>query len=1135
MGSLHRSRAIVPIICVLLTAVTAAVAQEWWERPWDYKVAPKAGADAQQAWYLDSVNDLGGTPERDNQRDISKGLGRIRKFRVQTLYRLNELRDVSELMEMQGAMGSAAAEAAPHFDRAEAALQEAIRLQKAGDIAAARERIDAALEALGAGERIAETAIAIQQERRHVQHLRNAASYAQMPELQEEIDAFEQNAPAAMSGMVRNLPAALEDLRRQIDALGARVERLDIGDAQREEFARALALYDYLLECVAKDGPREEHYEGDLYRRDAEVSDLTLGATSTLARRAMQLRFRLRQLTNRMSAATGQPVTDSLSDRISAKLGWPIDDLDYFTRSKFGIVRSLRLMGNQPWDWEFNYTPPQADAMSLAGRWRFRLDPAFEGDEQGWQAAEIPADGWRTLYAPNAWERQGVHDWNPIANLQRTHRRVTGQELEFRPDRGYEHMEHRHYNGVAWYRKTVVVPQVWEGSDVRIECAVPGGRFRVWVNGQSAGDEWQSGRSIRIPADVVRFGQPNALAVACYNDAGNGGFVEGNLWLVRDGGTATWRMTPLGGGWANEERFGTPAGTVRVNTASSSASPACLLATDDDEVYLWGWSMKGYSSPVQAVFPGEDGLRRVALDGDKRIAAGDELAQNWLLLTVPAAQGDDAARPVLVVFQRRPREIRWSADTLREGLTATFDGSAGQIGLVRPGRAGDDEAALVERARLWSRALRAYPEHASEFWTIDPARPNLAFEIMGRFTLVYNYHATADDWGTEPLTIAGLPSLSCYALDHEYPGFAEGDWQRTGVPVNYQAYAQCEFRAKSGTDRLTYEAPAADHATLWRGVGTLFQEVWGPAAETTRKWGSNNNRAGFAFHQDWQTQLTDGFALRVRPQDYEEWQEVDQTVELNRRVGLFLFILDFSNDQERDEDSLYYPHSGGYLRDKPETITNLGEFWRAMATRYRDVPADELGYNFNNEPCTIDVETYDTLIRTLTAAVRSVDTEKWLTIDFGDGWAQADFVFATRPTGDPKTAYNYHLYYKHDRIIEGRVPELFFPQYNEEQPLHWNNSLDLFVRRIEDTFVYQAVHHVPVWCGEFGGSINNPNQEMLIWCEDYVAIMERLGHGWSWWNWSGANYGGRTGLQDGEVVNPAVLVLKRFMSRKGAF
>lgn len=1121
------------VACILAIVTAHAAAQEWWEGPWDYKVAPKPGANQNEAWYLDSVNDLGGTPERDNHRDISKGLGRIRKFRVQTLHRLNELRDVAELMEMRGPMAAAAAEASPHFDRAEALLREAIDLQKSGQTAAARERIDAALRELRDGERIAETAIAIQAERRHVQHLRNAASYAGMPDLKEPIDAMERQIAATMAASVADLPGTLADLRVRIDALRGKVAAPGIDAAAREEFSRMLELYDYLLACVTEDGPREERYDGERYLRDAEVSDLTLEATSALARRAQQLRFRLRQLSGQMSALTGEPASDSLGDRISAKLGWPIDDLDYFTRSKFGIVRSFRLMDNHPWDWEFNYTPREADAISLAGLWLFRLDPAFEGDEEGWQAADAAMEGWRTLYAPNGWERQGVHDWNPIANLQRTHRRVTGQDLAFREDRGYENSEHRHYNGVAWYRKTVFVPQAWEGSDVRLECAGLGGRFRVWVNGRSAGDTWQSGRAIRIPADAVRFGQPNTLAVACYNEAGNGGFTEGNLWLVRGGGTATWRMTPLGGGWANEETFGTAEGPVRVNTVLSSASPACLLATDDDALHLWGWAMKGYTSPDEAVFAGEDGLRRVVLDGDKRVATGEEMAQNWLLLHVPTVEGGQG-RPVVVVFQRRPREIRWSADALREGITATFDGPAGQVGLVHPGRTGDDVAVLVERARLWSQALRAYPEHASEFWTVDSGRANLPFEIMGRFTLLYNYHTTSDDWGTEPLEIAALPILSSYALDYGYPGFAEGDWQRTGVPVTYQAYAQCEFRAKPGTDRLTYEAPAADNRTLWRGVGTLFQEVWGPAAETTRRWGSNNDRAGFAFHQDWHTQLTDGFALRVRPQDYEEWTELDDTVAIHRRAGLFMFILDFSNDQERDPQSLYYPHSGGYLRDRPENITNLGEFWKAIATRYRDVPADLLGYNFNNEPCTIDVETYDTLIRTMTAAVRSVDTEKWITIDFGDGWAQADFVFATRPTGDPKTAYNYHLYYKHDRIIDGRAPELFFPQYNEEQPLHWNNSLDLFVHRIEDTFVYQAVHHVPVWCGEFGGSINNPNQEMLIWCEDYLAILERMGHGWSWWNWNGQAYG-RTGLQDGDMVNPVVLVLKRFMDRKGAF
>ena len=78
-----------------LLATQTARAAEWWEQPWDHKVAPNP--DKGRAWYLESVNDLGGTPEKDNQRDIAKSLGRIRKFREQTLFRMLQARDMAEV------------------------------------------------------------------------------------------------------------------------------------------------------------------------------------------------------------------------------------------------------------------------------------------------------------------------------------------------------------------------------------------------------------------------------------------------------------------------------------------------------------------------------------------------------------------------------------------------------------------------------------------------------------------------------------------------------------------------------------------------------------------------------------------------------------------------------------------------------------------------------------------------------------------------------------------------------------------------------------------------------------------------------------------------------------------------------
>ncbi|GAH71066.1 unnamed protein product, partial [marine sediment metagenome] len=261
-------------------------------------------------------------------------------------------------------------------------------------------------------------------------------------------------------------------------------------------------------------------------------------------------------------------------------------------------------------------------------------------------------------------------------------------------------------------------------------------------------------------------------------------------WLTRDGGKANWRLTSMGLGFANEESFSTPDGVVGVNTVISSASPGCLLATDAETLHLWGWSMKGYAPPTEAVFAGADGVKSVALDASKPIASGADMKANWLLLHAPGGKGGKG-NPVLVVFHRRPKEVRWSAEALREGVEADFDGPVGTVALVHPGRTGEAKDVLVKRSRMWSRAMLAYPEHASELWTVDTSKKNLPFEVMGTFNLGYNYHVIEDDWGTKPLEIAALPALASHALDSKYPGFAEGDWEKLGTEIKYQAYASC--------------------------------------------------------------------------------------------------------------------------------------------------------------------------------------------------------------------------------------------------------------------------------------------------------------------------------------------------------
>ena len=47
---------------------------------------------------------------------------------------------------------------------------------------------------------------------------------------------------------------------------------------------------------------------------------------------------------------------------------------------------------------------PESKAVSLNGRWTFRLDPDARGESDGWQRHDTPVQGWRAVDVPHTWQ-----------------------------------------------------------------------------------------------------------------------------------------------------------------------------------------------------------------------------------------------------------------------------------------------------------------------------------------------------------------------------------------------------------------------------------------------------------------------------------------------------------------------------------------------------------------------------------------------------------------------------------------------------------------------------------------------------------------------------------------------------------
>lgn len=160
-----------------------------------------------------------------------------------------------------------------------------------------------------------------------------------------------------------------------------------------------------------------------------------------------------------------------------------------------------------------------AAANHLTGTWRFTTtdDPAFGG--------QVADQAWRTLGAGRAWEQQGFPD----------------------------------YDGFAWYRQTVTIPeslrtsaekyggftltlgQIDDVEETYFNGVLVGAKGKLPPHYETAYDV---DRVYVVPASLVRWGGPNVLAIRVYDHGGNGGLTAGAPSLVVRGPLSHVVVTP---------------------------------------------------------------------------------------------------------------------------------------------------------------------------------------------------------------------------------------------------------------------------------------------------------------------------------------------------------------------------------------------------------------------------------------------------------------------------------------------------------------------------------------------------------------------------------------------------------------
>ena len=768
-----------------------------------------------------------------------------------------------------------------------------------------------------------------------------------------------------------------------------------------------------------------------------------------------------------------------------------IGELDAFPESPFGWLNARALLGNDPGRWPFSLAPSGAECIDLAGLWQFRTDPDDQGLKQKWQAAESAGPGWRAVSVPSPWEREGFTEDNLNS---------PGDCPYKLPDR---RTGDKPYNGFGWYRKDVLIPAGWKDREVILQIGSIKNWAQVFVNGEalSPGKLDPPGQHA-IPPRLLRCGEKNLIAVRVYNHDNFGGIMEGPVALYPAGKQPAARETPGPLSLVKEFSYPTPSGPVRQAFLAGALSPGVIAATEGPALELSGWEAKGHATPSSASFVTSKGAETAKLDQPLRLAGGDDLAENWLLLKSP-----DSA--VLTMLPQRPQEIAWEKNALGlPCLAVRYEHGPVQAALVvLPAGTG------VEDSRRWARALRRYPIAASEVVT----RADASSPLERRHSLRYCY-LDLDGFGElKPLTVAPVPMLASFALAHKNPRVRLDG----AVPTGYRS-VYAPYLVAQGTDRLEYTAQGVDRSKVMKGIGELFHAKSPEVFRRMADWGADHVRYAWAFHAGWDVPLVKYVGGPVIEDNEAVWRRLDKVVEDCNAADMQMMLTWFFNEDSPQADAGgAVRNSTRYWRKRPEAQKNAFELWRRIAERYAGRPQWAVSYDFFNEPAYINRDHWNEIVKELTAVIRSVDKTHLIVWESADGWAQPGWSLWMEPSGDPNTLYSFHHYGKH----WGYAYDEYYPGYKCQQEA---KQIDPWLEAI----LFSIRHNVPIHCGEFGISIIQPYADGLAWLDDYLAMFERFGIGWNWWNYAGDNIY-RTGLMAGDRVSPNVDVLKKWFNRGG--
>ena len=164
------------------------------------------------------------------------------------------------------------------------------------------------------------------------------------------------------------------------------------------------------------------------------------------------------------------------------------------------------------------YTCRDDGNIKLGNSALFITDPEDKGLAASWMKPDYATKDWKKIVVPGAWEKTPyLENFGPVDPVPAAF----------------------NYNGIAWYRFSVVIPERFKGFTTLLHLGKIDDHDTTWVNGVKVGmtnkdsgsNPYTISRVYRVPEKLIKYGQENQITIRVEDIQGDGGITAGPLEL----------------------------------------------------------------------------------------------------------------------------------------------------------------------------------------------------------------------------------------------------------------------------------------------------------------------------------------------------------------------------------------------------------------------------------------------------------------------------------------------------------------------------------------------------------------------------------------------------------------------------